>query len=212
MIIFQNVSLQGDNKLILENISFAVNPGDKIALSGRSGSGKSSIIKLIIGALIPTGGRILYNHAPITAANIADIRSAIAYIPQEPLLGAASVRESLLLPFSFKVHQKNRPTESRLVNVLEALQLPAAIMDQHSSQVSGGEKQRLAIARALLLNKKIFLADEITSALDTQSKEAVINCLMTPGHTVISVSHDPDWIARCNRVITVEHGTIRKEK
>jgi putative ABC transport system ATP-binding protein len=210
MIIFQNVSLQSDNTQILHNISFEIKSEEKIVFRGKSGSGKSSILKVIIGALVPTSGKILYRNNPVTAANIAKIRSEMAYIPQEPLLGATTVRDSLLLPFSFKAHRKHYPTDSRLIQQLESLHLPAAILNQQSSQVSGGEKQRLAIARALLLGKKIFLADEITSALDTESKQAVIKCLMAPEHTVISVSHDPDWISLCNRIITVDGGIIKE--
>ena len=131
--------------------------------------------------------------------------------PQEPLLCASTVRDSLLLPFTFKAHKKNYPTQNQLIHHLESLHLPAAILDQQSSQVSGGEKKRLAIARALLLGKRIFIADEITSALDSESKQAVIKCLMGLTHTVISVSHDPEWISLCNRIITVDGGVIKEQ-
>ena len=119
--------------------------------------------------------------------------------------------EDLLLPFSFKAHSGRKPTVAQIESVLARLLLDPAILRQKSATLSGGEKQRLAIARAILLDKRIFLADEITSALDAESKEAVFSFLLESEHTVFSISHDPEWIGRCNRVFIVDNTLIREE-
>lgn len=90
--------------------------------------------------------------------------------------------------------------------------LDPVILRQKSATLSDGEKQRLVIARTILLNKLIFLADEITSVLDPESKDTVFSFLLGSEHTVFSISHDPAWIRRCNRVFTIENSILREEK
>ena len=111
---------------------------------------------------------------------IAEIRRCAAYIGQEPVLGAETVRDALLLPFQFKAHRASKPPEPKLVEALRLLHLPEAILNQDCSRVSGGEKQRIALARGLLLGKSLYLLDEVTSALDTESKQAVFDVFADP--------------------------------
>ncbi|MGZ5030838.1 MAG: ATP-binding cassette domain-containing protein, partial [Methylobacter sp.] len=136
------------------------------------------------------------------------IRSHTAYIGQEPMLGAESVREALLLPFQFKTHRDHRPTEDQLIDVLQRLQLPSDILSRESNRISGGEKQRIALARGLLLGKKLYLLDEVTSALDAQSKQVVFDVFSDPNLTVLSVAHDLEWMERCRSVFELEAGRL----
>lgn len=124
------------------------------------------------------------------------------------MLGADSVRDALLLPFQFKAHRGQCPTETQLQDVLQRLQLPADIVEHASSKISGGEKQRIALARGLLLGKKLYLLDEVTSALDAESKQAVFDVFAEPELTVLSVSHDPEWLARCDVVFALDAGHL----
>ena len=112
-------------------------------------------------------------------------------------------RDALLLPFHFKAHRHAHPEEKKVEELLEQLHLAPGVLDKPCGRISGGEKQRIAIARALLLNKTIFLADEITSALDPESRQAVMDALFRPGITLLSVSHDPAWINAGSRVIDI---------
>jgi putative ABC transport system ATP-binding protein len=197
---FDQVTVTALDKIILSNISFALLPGQKAALYGKSGAGKSSVLRTLMGLQ----GELL------TSLSVRIIRNCTAYIGQEPVLGAESVREALLLPFQFKAHRDHRPTEAQLIAVLHRLQLPAAILNSKSSRISGGEKQRIALARGLLLDKKVYLLDEVTSALDGESKQAVFEVFSDPQLTVLSVSHDPEWMERCDIVFEVETGILNK--
>jgi putative ABC transport system ATP-binding protein len=153
-------------------------------------------------------GTVYFQEKPLTPATIQSIRSCTAYIGQEPMLGAETVREALLLPFQFKAHREHRPTDAQLIEVLQRLQLPAGILSQESSRISGGEKQRIALARGLLLGKTLYLLDEVTSALDAQSKQAVFDVFSDPQLTVLSVAHDPEWWERCDIIFTLETGRL----
>lgn len=208
---FARVSVGVRDKTILSDISFTLCAGEKLALCGKSGSGKSTVLKTLLGLLAVTDGTIFFQEQALNPATIQSIRSHTVYIGQEPVLGADSVREALLLPFQFKAQRTHKPTELQLLTVLEQLRLPSSILTQQSNRVSGGEKQRIALARGLLLGKRLYLLDEVTSALDTESKQAVFDVFANAELTVLSVAHDPDWLAHCDRVLELENGRLIKE-
>lgn len=205
---FDRVSVTVHEKTILSDVSFALLPGEKAALCGKSGSGKSSVLKTLLGLHPIKSGTVYFQQQPLTPASVQTVRSCTAYIGQEPMLAAESVREALLLPFQFKAHRDHRPTEARLIEVLQRLQLPVSILSRQSSRISGGEKQRIALARGLLLGKKLYLLDEVTSALDAESKQAVFDVFSDPELTVLSVTHDPEWLERCTIIFELEAGRL----
>lgn len=209
---FDRVSVTAKNKLILSDISFSLFPGDKAVLCGKSGSGKSTVLRAMLGLHTLTGGTIYFQQQQLSPQSIQTIRSCTAYIGQEPMLGADHVRDALLLPFQFKTHLKNRPSDQRLIEVLHQLQLPEDILGQESGSISGGEKQRIALARGLLLGKTVYLLDEVTSALDAESKQAVFNVFSDPKLTVLSVAHDPEWLHRCGILIELDAGKLLEIK
>jgi len=209
---FDQVSVTAHEKVILSNVSFALFQGEKAALFGKSGSGKSSVLRTLLGLHPLQSGNIYFQEKPLTSTSIQTIRSCAAYIGQEPVLGAESVREALLLPFQFKVHREYRPTDRQLIEVLQRLQLPPDILNQQNSRISGGEKQRIALARGLLLGKTLYLLDEVTSALDAQSKQAVFEVFTDPQLTVLSVAHDPEWLKHCGIIFELDAGRLTEMK
>jgi putative ABC transport system ATP-binding protein len=210
MLEFRNISLKAHKQMLLTDAELQVRRGDKAVVRGPSGCGKSSLLKCAVGAIPLEEGEVRIEGVILKASTVTGIRSRIAFIGQEPVLGTENVRDALLLPFRFKAHQDSMPAASRIEKVLERLRLPGDILSKPCSRISGGEKQRIVIARALLLNKSIFLADEVTSALDPESTAAVIGELFDPEITLLSVSHDPDWIKTCDRVIDFDNGQLRE--
>ncbi len=201
MISFENITLKVHRQTLLDGTRLNIAKGEKVAVRGVSGSGKSSLLKCAVGALPLAGGSVRVDGMELSTQTLSDIRAQIAFIGQEPVLGAENVRDALLLPFTFKAHRDNRPSDDRIFQSLDRLHLPAGILDKPCKRISGGEKQRIAILRALLLDKAVFLADEVTSALDPASRAAVMNELFRPEITLLSVSHDPEWIDKCQRII-----------
>lgn len=210
MIEYDNITVRVHPQSLFEGASLKIGDGEKVVVRGVSGSGKSSLLKCAVGAIPLAEGTIRVDGMELSAATVASIRARIAYIGQEPVLGAEKVDEALMLPFSFKAHCHNQPRRERILELITQLHLPADILDKPCARISGGEKQRIAIIRALLLNKTIFLADEVTSALDPASRAAVMEKLFSPGITLLSVSHDPEWIQGCNRIIEIEDKRLRE--
>jgi putative ABC transport system ATP-binding protein len=209
MIAFKNITLQVHRQRLLDGTSLHVDNGEKVVVRGASGSGKSSLLKSTVGAVPIDSGSVCVDGLELSAETVAGIRARIAFIGQEPILGAEKVQDALLLPFSFKAHRHNLPQKERIHELIEQLHLDRDVLNKPCARISGGEKQRIAIIRALLLNKTIFLTDEVTSALDPESRSAVMEKLFSPEITLLSVSHDPEWIKACDRSIgIIDHQLI----
>lgn len=208
MITLTDVTISRNGSKLIEHATLQLARGEKAAICGRSGCGKSSLLTAIAGCFIPDNGRICVNGIDLNPAGIMQIRHEIAFITQEPVMGADTVREALLLPFTFHANRSRQPEQAAITARLEQLQLDENIIDKPCSVISGGEKQRIAIARALLLDKSIFLLDEVTSALDPVSREPVLKIFSDPAISVLSVSHDPQWLEMQHRVYCIADGRL----
>ena len=212
MIQLNQLTLKAEKQLLLRNVSFVLQRGEKAVLQGPSGCGKSSLLKSLVGLFPIKTGEVRVDGIELHPSTVADIRGRVAFVGQEPELLEEGVLDALLLPFSFRAHRHlKRPTRSEILRLLDRLRLPEELLTRTTDQLSGGEKQRLVILRALLLKKELFLLDELTSALDPESREAVIETLLTPSFSVLSISHDAAWIASCGRTLLFKDQTLYEE-
>ena len=177
---FQNVSLQLGGKTILSQLSLHIKAGEKVAIIGKSGCGKSTLLNLIAGELTPDSGRILFNGKPLKKEQILQ---KTAYILQDSYcFDDLSLEENIALGKT--INQDSMQTILEKVNLL-----PLQHQTLNSNELSGGEKQRIEIARALYAENSLILADEIRSNLDKENSQKMEDILFDIPQTVIEVIH-----------------------
>lgn len=187
----KNITLKFGEKLILDDFSLQINQGEKIAIIGESGSGKSTLLNLLAGELRPDSGEILFNGQEL---NVKEIRGQLAYILQDShFFTPLNVAENISL---------GKPNEiDKIKKILKEVNLDNLSND--AKNLSGGEKQRLDIARCLYHQSSLILADEIKSNLDQKNAQNIKNLLLSLPQTVIEVIHhyDEDSLKRYDQVI-----------
>ena len=193
---------------IFRDVSLIVRPGEKVVLFGPSGGGKSSILKALTGLLPLDSGQVTINGIELSPSNVIALRRSMAYIDQEPVMGEKMVRDAILLPFSFKGMKNALPADDRILSLCKRVKFSHDILDRNCQDLSGGEKQRIAVVRSILMGKHLFFLDEITSALDQVAKKAVISLFRKKTYTILSVSHDEHWQQLCQRSYRVSRGRI----
>jgi ABC-type iron transport system FetAB ATPase subunit len=194
-----------DGQPVLKNLSLSVHHGDKVTLTGPSGSGKSTVLRCILGLVMPDSGTITIFGEPVTRHNIWQKRRDIAYVAQEPDLGTGSVKEVIETPFFFRANAGLRDSLDRLPEIMERFNLPQPLLEKQITRLSGGEKQRIALVIAILLDRPIVLLDEASSALDTKNKQAVTEYFrQADSTTVLSVAHDTEWLEFATRVVDMK--------
>ncbi|MDT8715967.1 ATP-binding cassette domain-containing protein [Clostridium sp. 19966] len=207
---FQNTFFINDNKTILKDITMSINQGDYISVVGPSGSGKSTFLKLCCHLISPTKGTIIYKNKSIMEHNPIELRKNIAYCFQTPYLFGETVMDNIYFPYQIrgiKVDLK------RAEELLTLFNLDKEYLEKDVKNLSGGEKQRIALIRTLLSKPEILLLDEITSALDVNNTlivENVIKLLNQNGTTIIWITHNPEQSKRdAHKLLTIEAGKIK---
>lgn len=194
IISFQNVELEFANKVILQDCNFSISRNDKVIIFGKSGTGKSTLLKIILGFQQPQRGAVYFNDLAVKPQNILKIRSQIAYVDQDVMIGEGIVRIIIEEYFSLSVNKKVAFSLDKLKKLMSDFELNPQLIDEDINQLSGGERQRLAIVIALMLNRPVMILDEVTSALDPISKKIVIdNLLKQKNKTMLIVTHDREW-------------------
>ncbi|WNG80657.1 ABC transporter ATP-binding protein [Mycobacterium sp. ITM-2016-00316] len=212
-IAFEDVTFGYGGEPVLQNLSFALEPGTTTAVVGPSGSGKSTILGLIAGLHEPDGGRVLFGDVDLATLHPEARRAAVSVVFQQPYLFDGSLRDNILVGDP-AADADTLAGATRLARVDElSARLPdgqRTAVGEAGSALSGGERQRVSIARALVKPAPVLLVDEATSALDTENEAAVVDALTADlrPRTRVIVAHRLASIRRADRVLFVEDGRI----
>jgi putative ABC transport system ATP-binding protein len=206
----------GNRKLtVLENVSFEVAPGDTLAIVGPSGSGKTTLLGLCAGLDVSSGGSVSLNGQAmdkLTEDQRAKLRNdSVGFIFQNfQLLPTLTALENVMVPLELK---KRKDAKAKALELLEKVGLGDRVT-HYPSQLSGGEQQRVSIARAFANEPKILFADEPTGNLDTETGEMIENLIFQlneeEGTTLILVTHDPELAQRTNHIIHIKGGKLQE--
>ena len=198
---------------VLNAINLQVNSGERVALVGTSGNGKSTIARLVARLYDARGGKVLVEGVDVRDITLKSLRSSVIFVPQEPVLFDVTLRENLL-------YGNPQASEEEVERVSKLAQLETLInrlpkgldeaLGPRGNRLSGGERQRVALARALLQHPKILILDECTSALDAATEKSLLNALdrHLRGVTTIIISHRPYPTSWADREVHVSYGEI----
>lgn len=210
---FKNVSFSYKKEQIIKNMSFKIMPKDTIAIVGKSGSGKSTIINLIAKMFEIDKGKILLDDYNINDLDKYTLRKNIAVISQNPYIFNTTIKENLVMA-NVEASQKQIENVCKICEIHDFIMtLPKkynTLLGEGGINLSGGERQRLAIARALLKKSKILLFDEATSALDNETQTLVQTAInnISQDYTTIIVAHRLSTIKDCNKIMVIDGGKI----
>lgn len=214
---FQKVSFKHRSARLaaLEEVSFEVNMGETIAFVGPSGSGKTTLVKLLVGLYPPQQGVVSYNGISSANIDLDELRAGIGFVTQDTQLFAGSIRENLLFAAPNATDEACLDALNRAAchNLMaRAEQGLDSVIGEGGVKVSGGEKQRLSIARALLRKPKLLVFDEATSALDSITEEEISKTVrelsMQEDHITVLIAHRLSTIMHADRIYVLEKGRV----
>lgn len=194
MIKLEKINLTLRQQSIFTNLNLHIIKNKKILLKMPSGTGKSTLLKVIMGYIPIDSGNIIIDKKVLGENNIDALRQKFAYISQNISFTEESVEKYIELIFSFKKNKNIKLSNSNLYDLLEKFELDKNILKKSPLLLSGGEKQRIALILVLLLDRDILLLDEVTSGLDHNLKIKVIKIIKNLNKTVIISSHDNQWL------------------
>lgn len=195
---------------VLQDISFNIEAGSTLTLTGPSGSGKSTILRLLANLISPSEGEILYQGQKTTSYQPDQYRQRVSYCFQQPTLFGETVKDNLEFPFTIR---KQAFDEAKCLARLKEVDLSSNFLDKKITQLSGGEKQRVALIRNVLFEPETLLLDEVTTGLDDFSKQQVHQLIKNEqdrGVTIVQITHDQSELATAKLQLHVENGRIRQ--
>lgn len=194
---------------ILDDISYDINEGDFISIGGPSGSGKSSLLKIIATIISKTEGEILYKEIPLEQYEPTQYRKEVSYCFQSPVLFGKTVKDNLSFPYEIRHMEFDK---EKAVTLLSALGLSESDLEKEVKFLSGGEKQRVALIRNMLFEPKVLLLDEVTSALDDANRTIIWNWLRAlkkkGSMTILMVTHNDEEASLAEKNIQIVDGKI----
>jgi len=200
-----------DHPEVLHDINLSIEPGQKVALVGHTGSGKSTLGKLLLGLYIPTSGQILYDNFPLSNLDYQDVRRQFGVVMQDTTLFSGTVRQNISL-HDPAMEMEQVVEAARLAAIHDdIMQMPMGyetFVSEGGSALSGGQRQRLALARAIAHHPAILLLDEATSHLDVLTEQQVEQNLRSVPCTQIIIAHRLSTIRDADVIIVLDHGSI----
>ena len=212
MLELKNVGYSMDDRRILHDISLSINRGEAVAVIGPSGSGKSTLLRMIGDLISPTEGTIYFEGEPYESYTPETLRLRVSYLSQSIELFGTTIADNLAFP---SLIRKDTFDEARAKALMRAVGLHHYKLSDSVQRMSGGEKQRVTIARQLMYRPDILLLDEATSALDQENSDLVeklIFDIVAQGTAVLWITHDDAQShRRFDRRIVIQNGTLCKE-
>lgn len=213
---FKNVSFKypGEENYALKNISFKLENGKSLALVGKTGSSKSTILKLIFREYLPDEGEILIDNQPIERIRINDLSEKTGYVPQDNFLFSESLRENIAFSFEhdYDVDEVyDAAKKSGVYNdIMDFKDDFETVIGERGVTLSGGQKQRVSIARALIKNPSLLVLDDSLSAVDTNTEKSILEALDKINATEVIIAHRISTIKGCDEIIFLEDGHIKE--
>lgn len=204
MIQLDHVSLNFKDQYILKDFTEHIRRKELVGISGKSGCGKSSLLRTLLGFVPLTEGSIRIDGLPLEPSTVMEIRKKIAYLPQDLNFPLDTVRDMVRVPFELHANRQLRFSEEKLFDLWGQLNLDRRLYDRKVHRISGGQRQRILLSVMAMLHKPLCLVDEPASALDSDSSEKVLEVLRRlreEGSTLVVVSHDQRFLAQCDRTI-----------
>ncbi len=213
----KNISFQyPEGASVLNNASFTIHKGEKIALVGKSGAGKTTILLILLKFLKANSGKIILDGAEMREDIIVEWKSIFCYVSQNPYILDGSIAENIA--FGLLEGKINFEKIRRLIKDLDLEEMISQLPDGLSTQIgekgiklSGGQRQRIAIARALYVDAEVLLFDEITNQLDAHTEKEIINTLIKVAHqqkTILMITHHEHLLNEFDRILSLENGKI----
>lgn len=205
----KDVSFKPDDLEILHDISLVVAEHDFLTITGPSGSGKSTLLKMVASLLTPTKGEIIFQEKTLESYSITEYRMLVSYCFQQPVLFGKTVEDNLAFPYLVR---NVEPDLAQMQAVLPMVNLPENYLKKKIIELSGGEKQRVAMLRNTMFPPKVLLLDEVMVGLDEDSKVIVqhfIEKMYEKGMTVLQVTHDAEEIRAAKKVVVIVQGRVK---
>ena len=204
-----DISYQVEQRLILNKVNLEVQAGDFLTLTGPSGGGKSTLLKIIASLISPSDGEIIFQGQNQRDYEITTYRQLVSYCFQQPSLFGQTVADNLQFPF---VIRNEASSQVQIEQALTKVNLPTSYLNKNITELSGGEKQRVALLRNTMFLPKILLLDEVTVGLDARSIEIVHQFIkqlwQEAGLTIIQITHNQAELSQAAKVLWLEEGSL----
>jgi len=208
MINFKDISLTLKQKKLFNGFDLKIGKGEKILFNSGSGTGKTSLFKMLLGFQLPDSGEIRIGNDLLTSASLKEIRSKFAYLSQDIDLPGYNFNKILDEVYSYELNSHLTRNNDQILELFDKFNLTKEFLHKEITEISGGERQRLGLIVCILLQRSVWLLDEPTSALDANMRELIVDIALNSDKTVLVISHDKQWLNSDElRIVRWENGS-----